>query len=1163
MPVLMSCPQGHQWEDVFDDQLSLQDGQGRCPVCGVALEGIPAPLLAEAASQPPTRRTSATANAPFHVSSADISLPEVADLQASPASSPPAPKGDSNGQGTWPMDESEVKSAFKGPELPGYEILTELGRGGMGVVYLARQTALDRFVAVKMVLGSGYAGEARRRRFRLEAQAVARLHHPNIVQIYDVGEHDDHPYFTLEYVDGGSLGERISGKPLPPREAAEIIEVLARAIHCAHERGIIHRDLKPCNVLMARDGTPKITDFGLAKLMDAEDAHTRTGSVLGTPSYMAPEQALGQKTIGPPADIYALGSILYEALTGRPPFRGETSMDLLIQLANDDPAPVSRIRPGMPRDLETICMKCLQKEPRKRYSSALALAEDLRRFLAHEPVQARPASYSERTVKWVKRRPTWAALIACVVVAALGFSAQAGFQAASRARTERQRVENARAELHEVLLGAEMAVKSKEWEGAAQLFASAQAKIESEQALGELTEEARALLEFVGRRLGAHETLQQFEENRDSALFHATLSTGEGSSSDLRAARDKARQALALVGVSLAAEDQWALGDSFTKLEKDEVREKSYELLMVLADAEAQPLPGQSEKEQHRRAAEALRILDRAPLLGLRTKAYHLRRARLLELLGQQDEAKAETARGEKVPAQSALDHYLLGDELYRRGTPAQAQDEFQATIRAQPDHFWARYFLALCYIRAHRPDLAHDSLTMCLNQHGQIVWIYLMRGFACGQLEKYKDAEADFAEALRLLEGQSNDDARYVLYNNRAIVRVGQKDFEGAVSDLRLAIALRPNQYPAYASLAHTLDQLKRPEEAVAQIGEAIKAAEPLVRSQDVDPTTLALLYRTRARFQRERKDDPAALAALADLERAVAVAPAGSLLLAQVHVERGHLLNLSGRLEEAREAYDLAVKARPAHAPAHRGLGEVLFRQKRYSEAVEAFTCYLKNENNPPAAMYQARALARMRLGDPKAALEDFTLAIAREPTNAVLLTQRGQAFLACQIDQHKAALKDFEDAIRWNPNNGPAYSGRARVRLEIGQVAEAISDADKALELGPRNANVVYSAATLYARAAAKSDADGERKTRSDQEVRRRYQDQAITLLGQAMQLLPEDQRTAFWRDTVQRDSAFSAVRATIEFARLRRHYSSGDAAPQTPAATGDSSSVRHPK
>ena len=299
--------------------------------------------------------------------------------------------------------------------IAGYEILGELGRGGMGVVYRARQIRLNRPCALKMILGGAHANEEAAIRFLAEAEAIARLQHPNVVQIHHVGVADGLPFFELEYVDGGSLDRRLNGTPWPVRRAAELIESVAHGVTEAHRLGIVHRDLKPGNVLLAADGTPKITDFGLAKSLAADSGLTRTDSIMGSPGYMAPEQAEGKaKHVGPLADVYALGAILYELLTGGPPFRGTTSLEILEQVKHAEPVPPSRLVPGLPRDVETIALKCLQKEPDKRYDSAAALSEDLRRFLGGEPIVARPVPFWERGMKWARRRPAITALIVAV-----------------------------------------------------------------------------------------------------------------------------------------------------------------------------------------------------------------------------------------------------------------------------------------------------------------------------------------------------------------------------------------------------------------------------------------------------------------------------------------------------------------------------------------------------------------------------------------------------------------------------------------------------------------------------------------------------------------------------------------------------------------------------
>jgi WD40 repeat protein len=303
------------------------------------------------------------------------------------------------------------------PVIPGYDIVKELGRGGMGVVYLARQVHLKRLVALKMILAGPHAGPEQLARFRKEGEAVARLQHPGVVQIHEDGVHEGRPFLALEFVDCGSLAEMLDGTPWPARLAAQLVEALARAMQAAHERHIVHRDLKPANVLLTAAGAPKVTDFGLVKFLDAEAAQTQSGAILGTPSYMAPEQARGAaKQVAPAVDVYALGAILYELLTGRPPFRAATLLETLRQVQQDEPVSPSRLQPQLPRDLSTICVKCLEKEPGQRYASAAALAEDVRRFLDGQPVLARPAGRVERALKWARRHPAQAAAYALALL---------------------------------------------------------------------------------------------------------------------------------------------------------------------------------------------------------------------------------------------------------------------------------------------------------------------------------------------------------------------------------------------------------------------------------------------------------------------------------------------------------------------------------------------------------------------------------------------------------------------------------------------------------------------------------------------------------------------------------------------------------------------------
>jgi serine/threonine protein kinase len=372
-----------------------------------------------------------------------------------------APSGAAQGEGDLfaTLAATSAERPFIPPSLPDYEIQGELGRGGNGVVYKAWHLKLGRLVALKMMHNALLDTELAR--FRTEAVAIARLNHPNIVQVYEINEcrlsadGPPSPYFSLEFCPGGSLEARLKSNPPAPTAAAQLIKILARAIHAAHEHGMIHRDLKPGNVLLMDDGTPKITDFGLAKRLDKEESKTLTGQLLGTPSYMAPEQASSNGQLGPFTDVYALGAILYECLTGRPPFRAATLFETIYQVVNDDPIPPSRLAPLTPRDLETITLKCLRKEPARRYESAQALADDLSRFLNREPISTRPVGFLERTRKWARRRPVVAglsaALIAVVVIAFLAISIGYWVALGALAREQQANRERARAEVESLL----------------------------------------------------------------------------------------------------------------------------------------------------------------------------------------------------------------------------------------------------------------------------------------------------------------------------------------------------------------------------------------------------------------------------------------------------------------------------------------------------------------------------------------------------------------------------------------------------------------------------------------------------------------------------------------------------------------------------------------
>jgi eukaryotic-like serine/threonine-protein kinase len=553
------------------------------------------------------------------------------------------------------------------PTVPGYEIVGELGRGGMGVVYKARQRGLNRWVALKMVLAGAHAGAAQLARFQTEAEAVARLQHPNIVQIYDVGELDGLPYFSLEYIDGLSLDQKIHRQPQPPREAANLTETLARAMQYAHENGIIHRDLKPANVLMTTDGKPKITDFGLAKRLEEDSSQTKSGTLMGTPSYMAPEQARGEiKEVGPLADVYSLGAMLYELITGRPPFLASSAMDTIMQVTRDEAMAPTRIVPDTPPDLETICMKCLQKETDKRYPSALALAEDLERFQLGEPILARPVGGVERFWRWCRRNPRIALLTGAVAILLISVTAVSA-TAAVRISQEQKETLKAKNE-------AELAKDEAELRRAEAVAQREKADAEKKVAENMSKFSLQTLLELVTTVQAQLQNRPGMEKLKDAILNQAL----KGLDSVAEIAKGSALAARTRGGVYQRK------GDMFLRAGKTKEAMKEYQESLKLFQHAMDELPADAPQGEilqynvavlHTKVAEASRQSGDAAA----ARRHYEEALRLRKALLQADLKSPEFKQFPKnVPQAVATSYVSLGQLLLQDGDLAGAREFFR-----------------------------------------------------------------------------------------------------------------------------------------------------------------------------------------------------------------------------------------------------------------------------------------------------------------------------------------------------------------------------------------------------------------------------------------------------------------------------------------------------
>jgi tetratricopeptide (TPR) repeat protein len=904
--------------------------------------------------------------------------------------------------------QAELDAIFKAPEttrksstdeawpaLPGHEVRAVLGRGGVGVVYRATHVKLHRDVAVKMLRSGESASSDERARFLREAEAVASLRHPNIVQVHDFGELVGRSYLTMELVEGGSLAQKLAGEPQPASAACTWLIVLAEAVQVAHEGGIVHRDLKPSNVLVTLDGTLKIADFGLARRLDGGGSLTASGVGVGTPSYMAPEQVTGSTgAIGIAADVYALGAILYEMLTGRPPFRAGSALATQLQVLKDEPVPPSRLNPKVPRDLETICAQCLHKDPARRYASAAALAADLRRFQHNEPIAARRTGAFERALKWVRRNPARAAAFAGGALLVCGTLGAALWLMLQRAAVERLMS----TDMHEVALHQQ----ASSWSDARAALERAKARLGAGDTFGIGQHEAlRAQVAQVERELDLVTCLDTIRLNRaavvegrydahsnrlraDHDYEGAFRSAGFGSMGD-DPARVAARVAESNIRASLLpALDDWAVCAAYS----DDAGRQRW-VLEVARRADPDPT-GWRDRLREPTAR------DRAALEALAAVALEA---------------------GASLPCLIAL-----AERLAAAGGDARTLlTELQ---RRHPGDFWANFALAEA-LRETAPAESVRYLQAALALRPSATVVLNNLGHALAHVDRLDEAAEHFRAALAL------DPTFAVAHSNLGNTYSLAGRHAEAIEAFVQAIDYEPREALSHANLAKALIDAGRMDEALAAARRAVDLQPSLAKGHVNLGMVFARTGRSSEAIERYR----------------LALELGGAAF--EAHLNLSVVLGSTGQLDEALDQSRRALELAPQNADAHATVGNVLRARGELDEALRHGEEAVRLE--PQAARHHndlgmTLAVAR-RLEEAAARLRE---AVRLAPTATTAHNNLGNVL--GQLRDFEGAAEHFRTALKLEPDNAQANGALGQALLGLGRLHEAREYLRRGLELFP---------------------------------------------------------------------------------------------------------------